>query len=342
MEKNSKERPEMSGSVRFGILGLGMGANRARLIPKTVGAELRCVCDLQEEKARMVAEELECDWTVNYDEMLARDDIDVVGVFTPSGTHCDLAIEAMESGKHAFVTKPMDIRVEKCDAAIKSAVDSGVYLAVDFGQRYSDTNQKIKMALDHGRLGKLIIGDLRMKWYRDQQYYEGGHPPGWRKRTVTEGGSAANQAIHFIDLLQWFMGPVETVYGRYGTFAHEIETEDVSIALLTFRSGAWGSLVTTTTSYPSLGSIIEMTGDNGSLVWSEGNITLYKLKNNSEPSLDEFQLDPDRPRNIIEDMVSAIQKSKPVMVNGQEGRKSVAILNAIYESSMAGKPVKPS
>ncbi|KYH40686.1 MAG: hypothetical protein AYL32_010420 [Candidatus Bathyarchaeota archaeon B26-2] len=330
----------MGGSVKFGILGLGMGASRARLIPQTEDAELVCVCDLQEEKARQVAKELNCEWTTSYDEMLRRNDIDVVGVFTPSGTHCDYAIKAIEAGKHVFVTKPMDLRVEKCDSAIEAARRAGVVLAVDFELRYSETNQRIKLALDNGRLGRLILGDLRMKWYRTQEYYEGGYPPGWRKRRSTEGGSAANQGVHYIDLIQWFMGPVKTVYGRTGTFAHDIETEDLSMALLTFKNGAWGSITTTTVNYPSLGTSIEITGDNGSIVWKDGKVPLYKLKDDPTPSLEEFPLDPDRPKNIIEDMVSAIKKKAPVMVDGDEGRKSVVIINAIYESSKSGKVIE--
>jgi len=327
-------------NVGFGILGLGMGANRARLVTKTEGAKLVCVCDLQRDKAEQIARELNCDWTTSYDEMLRRNDIDVIGIFTPSGTHCDYAIKAIESGKHVFITKPMDIRVEKCDEAIEAAKNNGKLLAVDFDQRYLEVNQKIKLALDNGRLGRIILGDVRMKWYRDQSYYEGGYPPGWRSRRETEGGSAANQGIHFIDLIQWFLGPVKSIYARSGTFTHKIETEDLSMVFLTFLSGAWGCIVTTTNSYPSLGTTIEITGENGTIVWKDGNIMLYKLKDNPEASLDEFKLDPNRPKNIIEDMVSAIKKGTPVMVDGNEGRKSVAILNAIYESSRTGKVVE--
>ena len=227
-------------------------------------------------------------------------------------------------------------------AAIEAVKKAGVVFAVDFGERYVDVNQKVKLALDNGRLGKMILGDMRMKWYRTQEYYDGGYPPGWRKRTITEGGSAANQAVHFIDLLQWWMGPVKTVYGMSGTFAHEIETEDLSVAILTYENGAWGSIVTTTASYPSLGSLIEMTGSNGTIVWKNGKIDVYKLKDNPEPSLDEFKLDPNRPKNIIEDMVLAITKDAQPMVDEKEGRKSVAILNALYESSRTGKTIRVS
>jgi predicted dehydrogenase len=329
----------MGETVRFGILGLGMGANRARLVPKTEGAELVCICDLQEERAKQTARELDCDWTTSYDDMLKRDDIDVVGVFTSSGTHCDYAIKAMKAGKHVFVTKPMDIRVEKCDEAVETAREQGVILAVDFENRYRAVNHRIKKAIDQGRLGKILIGDLRVKWYRSQEYYSGGYPPGWRSRRAAEGGVCANQAVHFIDLVNWFIGPVVSVYARSGTFAHNIETEDLTIALWSYKSGALGSFVATTANHPSLGTTIEITGDNGTIVWKDGEVLLYRLKDDPQASLNKFEQDLNLPSNIIEDMVSAIRNSTPVMCNGVEGRKSVVIFNAMYESSRLGKVV---
>jgi predicted dehydrogenase len=329
----------MGETVRFGILGLGMGANRARLVPKTECAELVCVCDLQEERAKQIARELNCDWTTSYDDMLKRDDIDVVGVFTPSGTHCDYAIKAMKAGKHVFVTKPMDIRVEKCDEAVETAREQGVILAVDFENRYRAVNHRIKKAIDQGLLGKILIGDLRVKWYRSQEYYSGGYPPGWRSRRATEGGVCANQAVHFIDLVNWFIGPVVSVYARSGTFAHNIETEDLTIALWSYKSGALGSFVATTANYPSLGTTIEITGDNGTIVWKDGEVLLYSLKDDPQASLNKFEQNLNLPSNIIEDMVSAIRNRTPVICNGVEGRKSVVIFNAVYESSRLGKVV---
>ena len=121
--------------VRFGIIGLGRGRKASEQILGANGARLVCVCDLQEDKAKEKAEEHGCEWTTDYKELIARDDIDVVGVYTSSGTHCDYAIEVVEAGKHAFTTKPMDILVEKCDAAIAAAKKAGKILAVDFGNR---------------------------------------------------------------------------------------------------------------------------------------------------------------------------------------------------------------
>jgi len=329
----------MGEEIRFGIVGLGMGANRAKIASQTPGAKLVCVCSIQEDRAKQVAGERNCDWTTDYEKMLERDDIDVVGVLTPSGMHADFAMMAAKAGKHTFTTKPMDILVEKCDELIETAKDAGVILAVDFDQRYGAGNKRVRKAIQSGLLGRITLADLRMKWYRAQSYYDGGSPAGWRSKRRYEGGSAANQGVHFLDLLQWFMGDVKTVYGKSRTFSHEIETEDCSIGFLEFDSGAWGVVQTTTCSSPNLGSALEFTGSNGTLSWKDSKVVLYELANNPDASLDDVEVEPG-PKNIIEDMVSAVTKGTPVAVDGAEGRKSVAIFNAIYESSRTGKPVE--
>ena len=331
------ERDSGQKNVRFGIMGLGVGSSRAKFAANAEGAELVAVCDLQEEKVKRLAADLGCEWTTDYQAMFSRGDIDAVGVFTPSGTHAKFAQEALEAGKHAFTTKPMDISVEACDRAIAAQEKAGRILAVDFGMRYEPTLHKARAALQSGRIGKIVLGDLRMKWYRPQSYYEGGWPPGWRSRRGTEGGSAANQGVHSIDLLQWLLGPVQTVQGRRGTFAHEIETEDCSVGLLTFKSGAFGMIQTTTCSYPNLGTAIEVSGSKGTLTLHNKNVARYEIEGEKAPSLDEFETDAPLPRNIIEDMVGAVRGERPPMVDGREGRKSVAIFNAIYRSSDTGE-----
>ena len=326
--------------VRFGIVGLGMGRNRAQIAARTPGARLVCVCDILEDKAGEVAGELGCDWCTDYEELLARKDMDVIGVMTPSGMHADFASRAIQAGKHTFTTKPMDIEVEKCDALITEAEKAGVVLAVDFNSRYVPSNHQIRMGIRGGKLGKILFGDLRMKWLRKQAYYDGGSPAGWRSRKATEGGSIANQGVHYVDLLQWFLGPVTSVYGRIGTLTHRIETEDATMAMLTFESGAWGLIHTTTCNVPSLGTTIEIGGDGGTLVWKDNKVALWHSEGDPESTLDAFEVDPNLPQNIIEDMVSAITKGTEVAVDGYEGRKSVQIFNAIYESARTGEVVE--
>jgi predicted dehydrogenase len=330
----------MAEVVRFGIVGTGMGYDRARKAARTEGARLVAVCTLDEERGRKAAAELDCEFIPDYEAMLAREEIDAIGVYTPSGRHCDFAIQALQAGKHAFTTKPMDIRVEKCDAAILAAKAAGKVLAVDFDSRYVPLNHQVRMALRSGKLGKPFLADLRMKWYREQSYYDGGAPAGWRSRRETEGGSAANQAVHYLDLLQWWMGPVKSVQGRIGTLTHEIETEDNTNALVTFESGAWGALITSTSSFPDLGTALEISGAEGTLSWQNGKVVLFRTKTEEAPSLDAFTFDPTLPKHIIEDMVGAITQGRTPICPPEEGRKSVALFCAIYESARTGKALE--
>lgn len=324
----------MAADIGFAIIGLGMGRHRAKIATETTGAKLVSVCDLQEEKAKEMAAELGCDYTTNMNEVLKRDDVDVVGVMTPSGTHADLAMKVVEAGKHVFTTKPMDIVLEKCDDLTLAAEKAGVVLGVDFDCRYGEDNRRLQKFIAEGGLGKVFLGDMHMKWFREQGYYDGGFPAGWRSDVRYEGGSAANQGVHYIDLLLWFVGPVADVYGRSGTLGHDIATEDISVAMLTFKNGAWGVIETTTCSYPDMGTKIEITGEEGSARWT-GGVDLLKVKSKPDLTIGDIDIEPG-PKNIIEDMVSAINDGTPVAVDGKEGRKSVELFNAIYESSRTG------
>jgi predicted dehydrogenase len=317
-----------------------MGYDRARKAAGTAGAKLVAICTKDEERGQKAAAELGCALIRDIDELLGRPDIDAIGVFTPSGWHCDFAIRVLQAGKHAFTTKPMDIRVEKCDAAIRAAKEAGKVLAVDFDSRYRPINHQVRMALRSGKLGKLFLADLRMKWYREQSYYDGGTPAGWRSRGETESGSAANQAVHYIDLMQWWLGPVKSVQGRMGTFTHQIESEDNTNALVTFADGTWGTIITSTSNYPNLGTVVEISGAEGTLTWNDGKLGLFRTKSEETPSLDAYAVDPALPKHIIEDMVGAITAGKTPQCPPEEGRKSVAIFNAIYESARSGKVVE--
>ncbi len=351
----------MSDEIRFGICGLGMGRGRAEVVTQTPGAILVAVCDLLEERGREAAEALACEWIQDYDDMLARDDIDVVGVFTPSGTHADFAQRALQAGKHAFMTKPMDIRVAKCDAVIATAEETGLVLGVDFDSRYNPVNHQIRAAVQGRTIGEVIEANLMMRWFRSQQYYDSGSPPGWRSRRTTEAGSIANQAVHYLDLVQWWLGPVKSVFGKSSTLAHSIETEDASVAIIEFESGANALLFTTTCSVPDLGTVIEISGNRGMLAWKDQELTMFEAvkaeeaggrkggvyqlpedmpqPETEEVSLNDFSVPDDLPANIIEDMLGAITEGKPLQCDGYEGRKTVQIFSAIYESSQTGQPV---
>jgi len=315
----------------FGIIGLGRGKHGVRAIGNTEGARLVAVCDLQEEKAEKIAEENGCDWTLEYGDLLTRKDIDVIGIYTSSGTHCDIAVEALNAGKHVYVTKPMDVYTEPCTKAIETADEKGLVLAVDFGRRYNAQFREMARDIRNGAIGRIMMADLRIKWFRTQDYYEGGYPPGWRKSTRTEGGSASNQGVHGIDLFMWLIGKIKDVYGVKRTLNHDMETEDATAAILTLEEGGIGTIVTTTCADPPGGDTIEINGTRGSIFWGK-EAQPYESK-------EEYAGEPagEIGNNVIEDMLLAINKGVPPNVDGREGRKSVELVEAIYRSSETGK-----
>ncbi len=340
----------MADAVRFAIVGLGMGRPRADRCMKTAGAELTAICDLSEERGAAASGELGVPWVRNYDELLARGDVDVIGLWTPSGTHAAMAVQALQAGKHVCMTKPMDISTAACDRAIHEADSRGLLLGVDFEQRYLAPNHRVKRAIDSGAIGRLLRADLRTYWFRAQSYYDAGFPQRWRSRLDTEGGSLANQAVHFVDLLLWWAGVPERVVGCRGAYGHDIETEDGTTAVVQFRKGAVGSIVTTTCAVPNRGHEITLCGTWGTLVWSKADeATLDHVPEGSRSAGDAFRVDgkpeavsgdlgayavpPDLPDNIFADMVRTIRTGSALQCDGREARRSVALFEAVYRAS---------
>ena len=342
----------MAQAIRFAVVGLGMGKGRSEICRQTPGAELAAVCDLSEERGREAERVWGVPWISSYDELLARDDVDVVGLWTPSGSHAGMALQALRAGKHVCMTKPMDITTASCDAAIHEAQTRGLLLAVDFEQRYIPLNHRIRRALAEDAIGRLLLADLRMKWYRAQSYYDSGYPQRWRSRLDTEGGSLANQAVHFLDLLLWWVGDPERVAGRRGTYGHDIQTEDGTAAVVQFRGGTVGSVLTTTCCFPNAGSELSVNGSWGTLSWSDGEVTRFDhmppasrrggdvFRAASTPAavpgdLGAYPEPADLPANIFEDVVSALHNGTELQCDGREGRRTVALFEAVYAASDA-------
>jgi UDP-N-acetyl-2-amino-2-deoxyglucuronate dehydrogenase len=322
-------------AVGFGVVGLGMGASRAKTITQTPGARLVAVADLKEERVNRVSAELGCEGTRDYRRLLDRSDIDVIMAMTPSGLHGDVALDAIAAGKHAITTKPMDVSLEKADRMIAAADTAGRKLAVDFGSRYDPMFVRIRRAVEDGTFGRLILGEARLKWYRSQEYYSGS---GWRGTWAYDGGgSLSNQTVHYIDLLQWFMGEAESVTAQVGIFAHDIETEDCGMAMLRFKNGALGCIVGTTTFPKTAYSGIELHGDRAGVLATKKAEGEWFFADGVEERLPE---PGPHFRSVIEDMVSALERSTPLACDGREGRKSLAILDAIYRSAREEKRVE--
>ena len=326
----------MATELGFGVVGLGMGLGRAKKVRATEGARLAAVADLREDRLATAREELGADTCTctDYQELLARDDVDVVLVMTPSGLHAKIAIEAARAGKHVATTKPMDVSLEAVDRMTASCEAAGVVLAVDFDLRYNPAAVQIKRAIDAGAFGRLLLGEARLKWYRADSYYDNTWRGTWR---YDGGGSLMNQTVHQIDLLLWYLGPVERVVGQTAVMTHNIETEDMAMALLRFRNGALGTILGTTTFPESIPARVEVHGDRGAAFLARENIDYWKIRDEEGATAPDF--DYDGPHNIIEDMIAVVRDGKQPVTPPAEGRRSVELICAIYESARTGKPV---
>ena len=227
----------MEREIGFGVVGLGMGAHHAQAVHNAQGARLVAVCDMDEKRLGRVASQYGVKAYRRYEDLLADPEVEVVNICTPSGTHADMGVRAAEAGKHILVEKPPDVTVEKVDRLTEAVRRAGVKAGVTFQSRTFPLNRCIKAAVEEGRLGRLIGVNAWLPWWRAQSYYEG--PYGSWKGTwaLDGGGSLMNQGVHTVDLLQWIAGPVRSVMGRYGAFAHDIETEDTTVAVLNFSCG---------------------------------------------------------------------------------------------------------
>lgn len=338
--------PGVDGKVGFAIVGLGIGLTRCEMMQQVPEARLVAVVDLVEPKAREVAERFGADWYTDHRQVLERPDVDVVGVYTPSGLHLDIALEVAAAGKHVLTTKPMEITLDRVDRIITACDAARVKLATEFAERYHPVNYAIYRAIGDGKLGKMVLGEYSFKCYRNQEYYESNG--GWRGTWRLDGGGAImNQTIHSVDQMLWQMGDAESVTARWGTYTHRIETEDTAAALVTFKSGAMGVLIGTTTFHNDRfarlygGGVvkrIEVNGELGSATSIDGKVAMWKVVGD-EPVPSE--VDPPAV-NVFQDYARWAQDdsyASPTLVKGPESRKTVEFILALYESARTGQTV---
>ncbi len=341
-------------SMGFGIVGTGMIAHfHAKAIQAMTNGRIVACFNQNVEKAKAFAAEYGGTAYSTLDELLADQEVGIVTICTPSGAHRDPAIAAANDGKHVVVEKPLEITLQRCDDIIQACEKNGVKLCTIFPSRFSAANIALKEAIDAGRFGRLTLGDTYVKWWRTQEYYDGG---GWRGTWALDGGGAfMNQAIHNVDLLCWLMGDVAEIAGITGTLAHErIEVEDVGVACLKFANGAIGVMEATTAAWPGLLKKTEIHGSKGTVVVEQDSILRWEFQDEKTEDADiRSRLGANSassggasdPKAIsfvghqmqLEDFVEAITTGRQPRVDGAEGRKSVEIILAIYEAAKTGR-----
>ena len=335
----------------FGIVGCGMVSPvHADSLMEIEDASLIAVCDVVEERSKAFAEKYGCQSYADLRDMLARDDIEVVAVCVPPGFHCDVAIECARAGKHVIVEKPIEVNLDKADRIIEACEEAGVKLAVIFQNRFKKGAQALRKAVERGVLGRLYLGDAYVKWFRPESYYES---TSWRGTWDIEGGGALiNQSIHTIDLLQWMMGPVESVFAYVTTARHDIEVEDLAVAMVKFENGAVGLIEGSTALYPGVPTRLELHGERGSVVLESGAVKSWDIEDarpedmpgdtteeTGTGSRDPMAFPITCHKAQIQDMIEAIREGREPLVNGREGRKALEIIRGIYRSAKSGQVV---
>ena len=342
----------MPKKYKFALIGCGRIVKKhLDAIRDIENAELVAVCDIKKEKADKIASEIPgVNSYSSYDKMLSSEDIDIVSILTPSGLHPQHTIDVVKKyRKHIVVEKPMALKLEDADEMIKACDENGVRLFVVKQNRYNLPVMKLREALENGRFGKLVMGTVRVRWARPQQYYDQG---AWRGTWKLDGGVITNQASHHIDLLEWMLGEPVSVMAKTETYLADIEADDTAAAIIKFKNGALGIVEATTATRPKdLEGSLSLLGEKGSVViggFSVNKMESWQFEGETEEEskkiLSEFaELPPNvygfGHKRYLEHVIDCIENNKKALVDGLEGRKSIELINAMYESSETGKEV---
>jgi len=326
--------------IRFGLYGCGMISRiHAATIDSLPDAVLVGAADAYAPAAQKFAENHQVTYFATYEELLACEDIDVVTLCTPNGTHAELAIKALQADKSVICEKPLGINTAECDAIIAAEKESKGQVMVISQYRMGADIQRVRKLLAEGALGRITMVTLQMKYWREESYYTGT----WHGTLKMDGGGAIiNQGIHGVDCLRYIMGPVKRVQSCVRTLVHNIEGEDTVAAVLEFENGALGVIEATTSVYPGFQRRFEISGDQGSILMEENNIVYLKIKGQEEErhefskegtASDPTKVDFKGHANQYDLFIKALRGEGENPIPATEGRKAVELAEMIYKNS---------
>lgn len=339
----------MRREIGFGIVSGGMiGKVHAEAINAIPGAKLVAVWSRDAARGQALAAKYNAISYTDYAQFIAHPGLDIVNVCSPSGLHLEHGRAAAAAGKHVLVEKPIEINLERADALIEACDEAGVKLGVIFQSRFLPMVQQMKAAIEAGKLGRLILGDAYVKWYRAPEYYA----DSWHGTMALDGGGALiNQAIHTIDLLRWMMGPVASAFALKQALRYpQIEAEDTLVGNLQFANGALGAVVATTSVKPGFKRRLEISGARGTIILDGDAISVWDIEGElSEPraaaqitdgSSNPAAISTEGHRRQIEDMLHAVLEDRQPIINGHEGRKSLEVVMALYQAATEQRIVR--
>jgi predicted dehydrogenase len=333
-------------TVHIGLIGGGnISGTHARAATAIADVKIGAVHGTNVEKTSRLCREFGGQPYRDFQSFLAHRPMEMVIIGSPSGLHAEHGIAAARQGLHVLVEKPIDISAQRTDALIAECDRANVKLGVIFQDRFKPDIRRLKQLIDDGALGRVLLADARVKWYRSPEYYSCSP---WRGTWALDGGGALmNQGVHTVDLLLWLLGNVVNVRARTATLLHSIETEDTALALLEFANGAVGFLEATTAAYPGYPRRIEFTGTEGTIVLEQDRIVVADLKEkpkdivgnepgHQDPSASSPQISDFRwHQSVIEDFIGAVRQDRDPACDGRQGRRSVALIESIYRAACA-------
>ncbi len=337
--------------LNFGIVGCGRIAKRhSELLGynNVQNASLVAVCDINEEKSKKLGKQFNIPYYTDMDEMMRKNSLDVVSVLTESGHHAKNVINLAKYGKHLVVEKPMALTLRDADFMIKACDENNCKLFIIKQNRFNVPVLKLREAIESNRFGKLVLGTVRVRWARHQSYYD---QDTWRGTWALDGGVLTNQASHHIDMLEWMMGDVESVFAKTNTSLVNIEAEDTAVVTLKFKNGALGIIEATTATRPNdLEGSISILGERGSVVISGFAVNKMETWNfekkldGDDEVLEKYSVNPPNVYGFghqayYEHIVDCIKNNKKHLIDGISGRKSLELITAIYHSQETGKEV---
>jgi predicted dehydrogenase len=342
----SKPKP-----LRFALVGTGLVADfHAQALQASDKAELVGATDLNAEALAKFAAKYSCEAIASLDELLARQDVDVVSILTPNATHSALGVKVAAAGKHCLVEKPPDMTLPKADALIAAFDQSRTTLAICLNCRFRKALVPVKKALAEGRFGTLLAGDCSMKWFRPQEYYG---LAAWRSSREHGAGVTVQQAFHYYDLLLYLMGPVKRVWARMENLGHPgVPVEDTTVALLEYANGARGVLEASTAMYPGSDLRIEINGTKGTAVLTGERLTTFKFADERPEDAEALKIGAQagptgaggaaafqyhEHQYLIEDLCDAIRQKRDPRITGREGRRTLELALAMYDSAESGQ-----
>jgi len=298
------------------------------------------------DKARKMGEREKCRWTTDYQELLRDPAVELVDIVTSSGTHASITRDALNAGKHILVEKPMAMTSAEADELLALARSKGRILGVVSQRRFEDQHVAVKQVLDSGGIGKLLLAEVSCPYFRDQAYYDSAD---WRGKIATDGGAIMNQGIHSVDLMLWFAGPAKTVSGKIATQTHRMEAEDLALALVTFESGAFGTIMASTSIQPGFLPCLNLYGEKGTIKLEGASIVHWTVPGIPKPEFAAPQASAAvrgpllashlmHQRQIL-DVLGAIEEGRAPRVTGEDGRRAVRLIEGLYAASRSGGAV---